>query len=173
MKKNDVRHFGKQNAHRCGPTIFRNAPRGLMLWKHASKYTKQMSGFCQFGVLHLMNIPTKCESKWSSQNTDIKADPHTSDTKKNLGFLRVWTNSPDEHSYEMWEQWSSQKTDLKADPPTFDIGASFCVYDLQSSVWVIFSSLFGPLSVSMTSKVVCKLISHPCLGLFQCLSPPK
>jgi hypothetical protein len=42
----------------------------------------------------------------------------------------------------MWEQWSSQKTDLKADPITSAMGASFNVYDLQSSVQVIFSSLF-------------------------------
>jgi hypothetical protein len=109
------------------------------------------------------NIPTKCESKWSSQNTDLKADPHTSDTKKDLGFLQVWSNSPDEHSYEMWEQWSSLKTDLKADPPKSDTGGSFNVYDLQSSVQVIFSSLFGSLSMSITSEVMCKLFSHPCL----------
>ncbi len=75
-------------------------PGDLMLWKHASKYTKKLWGFCEFGVLHLMNIPTKCESKWSSQN--------------------------------------------KADPPTSDTGASFNVYNLQSSVHVIFSSWFGP-----------------------------
>jgi hypothetical protein len=78
---------------------------------------------------------------------------HTSDTKNNLGFLQVWSNSPDEHSNEMWEQWSSQKTDLKPDPITL---------------------LWEPLSMSMTSKVVCKLFSHhPCLGLFHCLSLPK
>jgi hypothetical protein len=43
-----------------------------MLWKHAYKYTKKIWSFSKFGVLHVMNIPTK----WSSQNTDLKADPH-------------------------------------------------------------------------------------------------
>ncbi len=103
-------------------------------------------------------VSLECCTRWTFLQNEVPKtltlkQMHTSDTKNNLGFLQVWSNSPDEHSNEMWEQWSSQKTDLKPDPITL---------------------LWEPLSMSMTSKVVCKLFSHhPCLGLFHCLSLPK
>ncbi len=44
MKKNDTRHFGKQNAHACMCVPFQNAPQHFTLYKHTSKYTKKNLG---------------------------------------------------------------------------------------------------------------------------------
>jgi hypothetical protein len=147
-EKNTVRHFGKQSAHRCGPTIFWNAPRDLMLWKHAYKYTKKIWGFLWVWSA----APDEHSYKMKVPKTLTLKQIHTSDTKNNLGSLQVWSFHLMNIPMKCENNEVPKKLTLKQIHPHL---------------------IQEPLSMSITSKVVSKLFSYPCLGLFQCLSPPK